>query len=76
MMKRLTSLNSSLTGYQVIYHGIFAFRSTWRYQVLPFDKKGMKEKSLAKRLLRLSKRKEMGDTDDFLHDFELVFCTP
>ena len=63
MMERLTSLIPPPKAHQVIYHGIFASRSKWRYQVLPLYKKGMKERRLEKRVLRLSKKKERGNTD-------------
>ena len=46
-----------------MYHGIFASRSKWRKKVLPLYRKGMKEKRLEKRLLRLSKKKERGNTE-------------
>ena len=46
-----------------MYHGIFASRSKWRKKVLPLYKNGVKEKRLEKRLLRLSKKKERGNTD-------------
>ena len=40
-----------------------ASRSKWRKKVLPLYTKGMKERRLEKRLLRLSKKKERGNTD-------------
>ena len=46
-----------------MYHGIFASRSKWRTKVLPLYTQGMKEKRLEKRLLRLSKKKERGNTE-------------
>ena len=63
LMERLTSLIPPPKAHQVIYHGVFASRSKWRKKVLPLYTKGMKERRLEKRLLRLSKKKEMGNTD-------------
>ena len=63
VMERLTSLIPPPKVHQVIYHGVFASRSKWRKKVLPLYTKGMKERRLEKRLLRLSKKKERGNTD-------------
>ena len=63
LLERLTSLIPPPKAHQVMYHGIFASRSKWRKKVLPLYKNGVKEKRLEKRLLRLSKKKERGNTD-------------
>ena len=63
LLERLTSLIPPPKAHQVIYHGIFSSRSKWRKKVLPLYKNGVKEKRLEKRLLRLSKKKERGNTD-------------
>ena len=74
LLERLTSLIPPPKAHQVIYHGIFASRSKWRKKVLPLYKNGVKEKRLEKRLLRLSKKKERGNTDVYRASWVVAFC--